>query len=148
MQLQNLEQVRAKHALDFKRKVERKEVKATGKEGGEAMKKIHAMIMANGLLAAIAFAIEEKKDKQTKEMVPHRQGHRDIFDAIAGHLASTEINITPGVMDAPSLIDHLTKSESVTLKLATDESLAWLGYARRFITGGDGEAGESEEPSE
>jgi CRISPR type III-B/RAMP module-associated protein Cmr5 len=148
MQFQNLEQIRAKHALDFKRKVEKKEVIATGKEGGDAMKKIPAMIMANGLLAAIAFAIEERKDKQTNEMVPRSKGHNAIFNAIAEHLASTEIDITPGVKDAKSLIDHLTKAKSPTLKLATDESLAWLGYARRFISGGDGDPNEIEEPSE
>lgn len=133
MPLQNLEQIRAKHALSFSNKVAAGKVKATGKEGGDAMKKIPAMIMANGLLAAIAFSIEQKKDGSA------RPGHQAIFDAIAQHLASEEILITPGVSTARGLIDHLAEADSHTLKLATSEALEWLGYARRFLTGGDNE---------
>lgn len=144
MQLQNREQIRARHALDFKRKIERKETIASGKEGGDAIRKIPAMIMANGLLAATAFAIEEKKNKQTGKMEPRSKGHRAIFDEIAEHLASTEIDITPGVTDAKSLINHLADAESATLKLATDEALAWLAYARRFVSGGTEDASEDE----
>jgi CRISPR type III-B/RAMP module-associated protein Cmr5 len=144
MQLQNREQIRARHALDFKRKIERKETIASGKEGGDAIRKIPAMIMASGLLAAIAFAIEEKKDKRTGEMEPRSKGHRAIFNAIAEHLASTEIDITPGVTDAKTLIDYLADAESATLKLATDEALAWLAYARRFVSGGAEQASGDE----
>ncbi len=148
MQLHNREQVRARHALDFRQKVEQKKLKVSGKEGGDAIRKIPAMVMANGLLAAIAFAIEEKKDKRTGEMEPRRKGHRAIFDEIALHLASAEINIALGVSDAKSLIDYLADGDSQTLKLATDETLAWLAYARRFISGGAEEAGEMEEEDE
>lgn len=133
MKFQNLEQLRAKHALGFAQKVADGKVKATGQQGGDAMKKIPPMIMANGLLAAIAFAIEQKKDGSA------RPGHQAIFDAIAEHLASGEIAITPGVSTAKQLLDKLAKEDSHTLKLATSEALAWLGYARRFLTGGDSE---------
>ena len=137
MPLQNLEQIRAKHALDFANDVAKGKVVATGKEGGEAMKKVPPMVMANGLLAAIAFGIEEKFDKRRRQMEPRSAGHRAIFDAIARHLASGDIRITPGVGDAKSLIDFLAESDSHTLKLATDKALAWLGYARRFVSAGD-----------
>lgn len=133
MPLQNLEQIRAKHALSFANDVAAGKVTATGKQGGEAMKKIPAMIMASGLLAAIAFSIEENKSGSS------RPGHQAIFDAIARHLASEEIGITPGVSTAGELINHLADSDSQTLKLATSETLEWLGYARRFLTGGDNE---------
>ena len=145
MSHKNYDQIRAKHALDFARKVAAGKVNASGKQGGDAMKKIPAMILSNGLLAAIAFAIEEKKNKQTGEMEPRSKGHRAIFDAIAEHLASTEIDITGGVGDAKALIDYLAEDDSQTLKLATDEALAWLSYARRFISGGDSEVAEIEE---
>ncbi|MCP5517942.1 MAG: type III-B CRISPR module-associated protein Cmr5 [Verrucomicrobiales bacterium] len=145
---QNYDQVRAKHALDFARNVAEGRVNASGKEGGDAMRKIPAMIMANGLLAAIAFAIEQKKDRQTGQMEPRSKGHCAIFDAIAGHLAADPIGVTPGVTDARSLIDHLVEADSQTLKLATDEALAWLSYARRFVSGGDGEGNEAGEPAE
>lgn len=139
MKLQNREQIRAKHALGFAQKVASGKVKATGKEGGDAMKKIPPMIMANGLLAAIAFAIEQTKDRKSGQMVARSEGHQAIFDAIAEHLASEEIDITAGVSSARQLIDHLAGADSHTLKLATAEALEWLGYARRFLTGGDSE---------
>ncbi len=144
MTLQNLEQIRARHALDFAQQVAAGKAIASGKEGGDAIRKIPAMIMASGLLAAIAFAIEERKKKNGApgEMEPRSKGHRAIFDAIAQHLASVEIDIAPGVADARELIDHLSEQESQTLKLATDEALAWLAYARRFVTGAEAEAAE------
>jgi CRISPR type III-B/RAMP module-associated protein Cmr5 len=145
MPLQNFDQIRAKSALDFARNVAAGKVNASGKEGGDAMKKVPAMIMANGLLAAIAFAIEERKNKQTGEMEPRSKGHRAIFDAIAEHLASKEIAIASGVSDARSLINQLAEADSQTLKLATDEALAWLSYARRFVSGGEGDAPQTED---
>lgn len=131
--MQNLEQIRAKHALAFAQKVNAGQLRATGQQGGEAMKKIPPMIMANGLLAALAFAIEHKKDG------PARPGHQAIFDAIATHLASEDIRITSNATSARALIDHLAQQDSHVLKLATAESLEWLGYARRFLTGSDSE---------
>ena len=131
MPIQNLEQVRAKHALQFAHDVAEGKLKATGREGGDAMKKIPPMIMANGLLAAIAFAIEERKNGLV------RPGHAAIFDAIAAHLASPEIRITKDTGATNMLLNYLSNENSDTLKLATEEALAWLGYARRFLTGGE-----------
>lgn len=120
--MKNLEQVRAKSAILFADEVASGQSPARGAEGGEAIKKIPPMIMANGLLATLAFALE-----------PRREGFASIFSALAKHLASEPIAITPGVTDASSLIRHLTESDSATLKLATAEALEWLGYARRFV---------------
>jgi len=92
------------------------------------MKKIPAAIMNNGLLAAAAFALDPK----------HREkGWGTAFDHITLHLASSEI----GLLDKndatlEDLLMRLTESDSHTLKLATQEALAWLAYARRFVTGG------------
>lgn len=93
------------------------------------MKKIPPMIMGNGLLAAIAFAIEERKQGLA------RPGFSAIFDAIARHLSSEAIAIVNGVSNARQLITRLSESDSHTLKLATAEALEWLGYARRFVAG-------------
>jgi CRISPR/Cas system CMR-associated protein Cmr5 small subunit len=133
MSLQNLEQIRAKSALDFAKSPAEKR----GRDGGEAMKKIPPMIMANGLLAAIAFAIEERRRG------PARPGFMAIFDAIGGHLCSSEIAITKETKTAKQLIDFLAEADSHTLKLATDEALAWLGYARRFVAGGGADSNDS-----
>jgi CRISPR/Cas system CMR-associated protein Cmr5 small subunit len=127
MPLQNLEQVRAKSAMAFANSPAEKR----GKDGGEAIKKIPPMIMGNGILASIAFAIEERKSGLA------RPGFAAIFDAIAKHLSSNPIGILLGTNSAKELIDKLADSDSQTLKLATAESLQWLGYARRFVSGGN-----------
>ena len=126
MPLQNLEQVRAASAIAFANSPAEKR----GKDGGEAIKKVPPMIMGSGLLASIAFAIEERKNG------PARPGFAAIFDAIAKHLSSDDIAILAGTASARQLIDKLAGSDSQTLKLATAEALQWLGYARRFVSGG------------
>lgn len=120
--MKNIEQVRAQSALQFADEVASGRSLARGAEGGEAIKKIPAMIMANGLLATLAFSLE-----------PRREGYASIFTAMAKHLASEPIGIVSSVNDASSLIRRLTDSNSETLKLATREALEWLGYARRFV---------------
>ncbi|MCX6865142.1 MAG: hypothetical protein NTV46_02795 [Verrucomicrobia bacterium] len=125
--MKNLEQVRAQSAIQFADDVAAGRSAAHGAEGGEAIKKIPPMIMANGLLAALAFALEVDKNGLK------RDGYASIFSALAKHLAGEPIAIAHGVTDATSLIRHLTESDSATLKLATAEALEWLGYARRFV---------------
>jgi CRISPR/Cas system CMR-associated protein Cmr5 small subunit len=125
--MKNLEQIRAMSAIKFADEVASGQSSARGAEGGEAIKKIPPMIMANGLLAALAFALEVDRNGLK------RAGYASIFSALAKHLASSEIDITRGVTDASSLIRYLTQSDSATLKLATAEALEWLGYARRFV---------------
>lgn len=136
MPLQNLEQVRAKSALTFSKS----SVEKRGKDGGKAIMKIPAMIMGNGLLASVAFAIE------ADENGPARPGFAAIFDAIALHLSSKEIDILSAASDAGALIEQLASSDSQTLKLATAESLAWLSYARRFVGGAGDESQQEEHP--
>jgi CRISPR type III-B/RAMP module-associated protein Cmr5 len=121
--MKNLAQVRAASALSFSTSG----VEARGRDGGEAIKKVPPMIAANGLLAALAFALEEKK------LGLQRPGYAAIFDAIAGHLQSAEISITKGTNDARNLLKHLVESDSQILKLATAEAMEWLSYARRFV---------------
>jgi len=131
MPLQNLEQVRAKSALEFARSDKDK----GGAAGGEAIKKIPPMVMTNGLLAAIAFSIE--KNRQGKYQ---REGFANICDAIAKHLSSEEIRITTAAKSATDLLDCLVTSDSEVLKLATAETLEWLAYARRFVQSPNKEA--------
>ncbi|MEX2578858.1 MAG: type III-B CRISPR module-associated protein Cmr5 [Verrucomicrobiales bacterium] len=123
-----MEQVRARHALDFARS----EAPKHGANGGEAMKKIPPMILQSGLMAAIAFAIEQRRNGLA------RPGFAAAFDAIALHLCQKEIAVLEEVKTAGNLLDQLADSDSETLKLATAEALEWLGYARRFVTPGEG----------
>jgi CRISPR/Cas system CMR-associated protein Cmr5 small subunit len=121
--MKNLAQVRASSALKFATGP----IQIRGRDGGQAIKKVPPMIAANGLLAAMAFSLEEKRDGL------QRPGYAAIFDAIAAHLESSEISITNGTSSAKDLIKFLVDSDSQTLKLATAEAMEWLSYARRFV---------------
>ena len=121
--MKNLAQVRASSALKFATGP----VQIRGRDGGQAIKKVPPMIAANGLLAAMAFSLEEKRDGL------QRPGYAAIFDAIAAHLESSEISITKGTPSAKDLIKFLVDGDSQTLKLATAEAMEWLSYARRFV---------------
>lgn len=112
--MKNLEQIRAKHALDCSKM----NLDFAGEEGGDVVRKIPALIINHGLLQTLAFA--ETKD-----------GYRNICDQLAKHLA--DLQITPNCNSTRSLIEHLVAQDSTTLKYATQESLAWFNYARRFI---------------
>lgn len=122
--MKNLAQVRAASALQL---ANNNQGGIVGANGGEAIKKVPPMIAANGLLAALAFSLEEKKQGL------QRPGYAAIFDAIAAHLQSSEISITKDTVNARALLKHLVDSDSQTLKLATSEAMEWLGYARRFV---------------
>lgn len=121
--MKNLAQVRAGNALEFANSG----VNVRGRDGGEAIKKIPPMIAANGLLVAMAFSLERKRQDF------QRPGYAAIFDAIARHLQSAEIAITDDTKDASALLKHLVQSDSQTLKLATAETMEWLAYSRRFV---------------
>lgn len=116
--MKNLEQIRARNALAFAHLGP-----VSGDNEGEVIKKIPPLIMNHGLLATAAFSFSEK------------QGWQMVFDAIARHLADKEIGILPdSVKDRNTMMVHLSeKADSETLKLATVETMAWLGYARRFV---------------
>lgn len=117
--MKNLEQIRAANALAYAKAGKN----MRGRQGGNVLKKLPALVMGNGLLAAGAFAYAQKEDS----------GWRTCFDHIAKHLANPQIAIAPGQDDLEKLMDFLsTKADSQVLKLATEETLAWLSYARRF----------------
>jgi len=117
--MKNLEQVRAANALAYAKAG----LSTRGRQGGNVLKKLPALVMSNGLLAAGAFAYAQKTDS----------GWRSCFDHIAKHLSHPDISITPGQDNLERLMDFLSaKADSQVLKLATEETLAWLSYARRF----------------
>jgi hypothetical protein len=121
--MQNLEQIRAHNVFKFA-----KSGKISGDQGGEVIKKIPPLILNHGLLATAAYSFTEK------------EGWQKVFDAIAQHLADKDIALVPDtVKDRKALMEFLTdrNTSSQTLKLATTESMAWLHYARRFVTKGE-----------
>lgn len=131
--MKNLEQIRAANALDYANAG----VNTRGAQGGEVVKKLPALIMSNGLLAAAAFAYAKGPG----------EGWYVCFDHLTKHLQHQLV----AIVSAPSnglegLLKFLTSKDatSETLKLATDESLAWLTYARRFVHKGGGNGGEND----
>jgi CRISPR/Cas system CMR-associated protein Cmr5 small subunit len=108
--MKNLDQIRAGHAVKYK------DHKFPGKDGGQIVKKISPMIRENGLLAAIAFAVEDE-EKSTK-------GHAAVFKAFMDY---------KGVQCSLSkYLEILTKSTSAELRAETAEINSYLNYLRRF----------------
>jgi CRISPR/Cas system CMR-associated protein Cmr5 small subunit len=119
--MKNLEQLRAASALVYADAG----VNTRSAKGGEVVKKLPALIMSNGLLAAAAFAYAKGEG----------EGWYVCFDHLASHLADEKVGVIPrDKKNLRSLLDHLSKeADSGTLKQATDEALAWLGFASRFV---------------
>jgi hypothetical protein len=120
--MQNLEQIRARNALDFSAQP------LAGQQGGDVIKNLPHQIMNHGLLAVAAFGFAE-----------NQQAVGRVFDAIAKHLADKDVAIVDATCtDRSKLMQFLTRKEttSETLKLATAEAMAWLAYAKRFVKKG------------
>ncbi len=113
--LRNLEQIRAKNALAASGKI------GTGKEGGRAVaKKVPTMIVANGFIGALAFAIEDNG------------GYLTVFQAVIDHLHKANLNCGIAATDPQMFLDELCGKSADVLRAITDESMAYLNYLRRF----------------
>src|SRR5437016_5606435 len=97
--MQNLEQIRARNALDFANK---HGDKIRGPEGGEVIKKLPSHILNHGLLATAAYSFTEKI------------GWQLTFNAIACHLADPDVAVVPAdkVQDRATMIAYLTAKEA------------------------------------
>lgn len=114
--MRNLEQIRAKNAYDWRDRI------GTGKEGGRAVaKKVPAQIIQNGLLGALAFAIENKGS-----------GYEHAFKAILEHLKIARLNHGIPCDDLQGFLDALCAEKADVLRSITAEALAYLNYLRRF----------------
>lgn len=124
--MKNLEQIRAANALAYANAG----ANTRGAQGGEVVKKLPALIMSNGLLAAGAFAYAKGEG----------EGWYVCFNYLAEHLAHPEVDLVPrDKKDLRTLMEHLSQNaDSAVLKHATEESLAWLCYAARFVKKGKG----------
>jgi CRISPR/Cas system CMR-associated protein Cmr5 small subunit len=119
--MQNLEQIRAAAALKVAEKTTKSDVD-----------RLPALILANGLLAATAFASEG--DKRPKMAA--------VIDGLAKHLSNSILGISPlaGCNSADSMIKALSQdASSEDLQRATAEALAFIGYVKRFAQKDDGD---------
>lgn len=111
--MKNLEQIRAAGALASAKSLDK-----------SAVNKLPAMIMGNGLLATIAFCHAESSGSNRSHM------ERALM-ATAGHLAGQNL-ASAGNADLMALAQDLSGRDSHHLQRATAESLAFIGYLRRF----------------
>jgi CRISPR/Cas system CMR-associated protein Cmr5 small subunit len=112
--MKNLEQIRAKNAMNV-------EIDRNEKDSKSIAKKVPTMILENGLLAAAAFALESNV-----------KGYRSVFEnGIIPHLG--EVDKLPGEhTDLQGFISDLTVCDSSVLRRITSEIMAYLNYLRRF----------------
>lgn len=124
--MENLEQRRAAHAL-AKAYACRKQEK-----DGDCLPGYPSLIINSGLLATLAYSMEKSvKDGRVKTETQWWA----VSSAIAFHLHNLGIvTRQQGEPDAASLRDALTSNrcDTFTLRRATDEALAFLGYLKRF----------------
>lgn len=127
----NLAQIRGKNAFAAARGQA-----FPGREGGEVAKKVPALIVSDGLLATLAFAIDKGG------------GHAAVFRAVLAHLRDPGIADPTakgvGEGDLAAWFDALAGASAADLRRATAEALAYLAFLRRFAKRekDDGQAGE------
>ncbi len=129
MTIRNLDQIRAKNALDATDKAV-----YPAKGGGEVGKKLPTMIRENGVMATLAFVLE--KDSRGNFA---NDGMKRAMDKVVRHLADQDNPKVPvGVKDAETWMRHLADAAtSAQLREQTDEALAYLGFFRRFARKGE-----------
>ncbi|MGP8201649.1 MAG: type III-B CRISPR module-associated protein Cmr5 [Limisphaerales bacterium] len=119
--MQNLEQIRAAAALPVAEQTTKSDVT-----------KLPALILANGLLAATAFANENKGTKRPKMAT--------VMNGVAKHLANSihGLIVMKDCANAGAMIDRLsTRATSGELQRATTEALAFIGFVKRFAKKGE-----------
>ena len=127
--MKTLAQIRAKNALDHKTTVQQ----ALSQSGqGDALSGFPMLIKTDGLLAALAFAVERKHNQQD-QLVPKHQAHLVIAVVVASHLSSDRVGICDA-QNADDLVEELAHAEDNSqLRRATAEALAFLNYLKRFV---------------
>ncbi len=111
--MKNLEQLRAAHALEPAKNLDR-----------SAINKLPALILANGLLATAAFCEAEGGGDNRSHM-------KRAMDATAAHLADRNL-IAATKTSTKGIIEDLGNRDSHYLQRATTEALAFIAYLKRF----------------
>ncbi|MDW8344279.1 MAG: type III-B CRISPR module-associated protein Cmr5 [Verrucomicrobiae bacterium] len=123
----NLDQIRATNALRERQNIER------GQEGGDAISGFPATIQNCGLLAALAYAVEQKQDRRTNQLVRKHPGEFSIAEAVARHLNHLRI---VDAQNADALVNELAQASAPKFRRANAEALAYINYLKRFVVPG------------
>ncbi|MBI4657925.1 MAG: type III-B CRISPR module-associated protein Cmr5 [Verrucomicrobia bacterium] len=122
--MKSLSQIRAANALTSAHR----DGMGLGQQGGNALSGFPMLIKSDGLLPALAFAVERKPGGGRKQ-----PGCFLIAQAIAEHLSSEGVAIAEA--DEPdALVDELARAnDDSQLRRATAEAIAFLNYLKRFV---------------
>lgn len=112
--MQNLEQKRAAHALDWAPTIQRGA--GDGKASG-VVKKIPAQVMSSGLLSSMAFALSKEG----------AAGFADVYLAFIHYYDAIESSTLKGALN------ELCMVSAGELRQATAEFMAYISYLRRFV---------------
>lgn len=119
--MRTLSQIRADNAIQWKDKLKR------GKKDGNAVSGFPALIVSNGLLSALAYSCEEKREGMKKNEAEH-----SIAAAVANHLQTKGIEITKAATPE-DLVSELAKAQDASqLRKATREAVEFLNFLKRF----------------
>lgn len=114
-QLINLEQIRAKNALDIAK---------SWKKSNNQVAGYYSFILNNGLLSTLAFSIQKKEEME------------QVAEAITYHIRNMiKKNLLPCTFSCQSsitFIDELSNGTGLQLRLIANESMAFLSYLKRF----------------
>ncbi len=124
--MKNLEQIRAAAALRFWHPPQGPR-EASGVGGGDVVSKLPSMILANGLLATLAFATAKGG------------GHELLMVCVMNHICSEELGIIPrpqsrepGLKAYIELLTQGNHATSLRLQMATTEAISFLSFLKRF----------------
>ncbi len=126
--MKNLEQIRAFHAHRFwiKEADDRNQRKEADdrNERNNVVRGLSSLIMTNGLLATLAFSMDKQGD------------YLKLMTEIGQFLSSQGENgrnlFRAKIETLDEFIQHLINGNSAQLQMATDETLAYLSYLKRF----------------
>ena len=124
---QTLDQIRAKVALEKKDKIKHSE------GGSDKSKSFPTLLRTNGLLSALAFAIDKNAGSRKED------AYYSIAEAIVAHLNEVRKGdpsiVSETIVDPEHLAKYLAEHASpAQFRRITAETLAFLNYLRRFAS--------------
>lgn len=116
--MKTLAQRRAAMALNHATSIQQ------GQGDGNVLSGFPMLVRVDGLLAALALAVEKKDDGSLKH-----KGEFSIAEAIVDHLREEKIVEASKPLD---LARELAGGDAILLRRATAEALAFLSYLKRY----------------
>jgi CRISPR type III-B/RAMP module-associated protein Cmr5 len=103
-----------------------------GKKEGNVVSGFPMLIRTDGLLPALAYAVEKKENKKTGQSENKNLGEFQIASALVAHL--TAEGILKKTKTPEEMVDELANAADASqLRRATAEALAFLNYLKRFV---------------